>query len=264
MVRRPNCTSAWAKIERAKEHRDVLEAKIADFFSIKANRPRGIGKYEADAGCHIFRIAYVPPNLAAFVGDASLAVGDIVSNLRSALDHLAYQLALVEASCRGSPLTAEERKNVYFPIHTRRWTRDSKADVRRFGGPSVAVIKHFQPYRGRAGDGDGRRYRHQLTLLRQLSNRDKHRLLVVVAAVPDRIKTGMFPPGVRLRITGRKRVQLRAEFGRATFPDVEGEVDVTAEMTPTISFPQGWPVISSVDRIAAYVVEIVRQFDPLA
>lgn len=271
MARPPDFSSTWAKIEWAKYHRDVLNSGIDTHFVRKANKPRAIGKYEPDAACHVFRVTSVPANLSSLMSDVSLTVGDIVHSLRSALDHLAYQLALAEARRRKSVLSVAERRNVYFPIHTRRrgtypnfgWKNREHAYVGRFGKDNVAILKRYQPYRGRAGDPDIVGVWHPLTLLHQLANRDKHRLLVVVAAAPDRFQTGIPPAGVHMWATGHRRVELGAEFARATFPADYLEVEVDTEITPTISLPKRGSVISAVDRISAFVVKIVSEFDPL-
>jgi hypothetical protein len=269
----PNFSSVWAKVERAKLHRDVLERQIAEYFRVEANQPRGIGKYDADCDCHIFRITFVPDTLPPLLEGASTALGDIAHNLRSALNHLAYQLALVQAKERGRPLTLSERTTVQFPIYSRskRWTNWQKTNARLFRVEDFAAMKRFQPYRGQAGRPDSWSgpYRHQLTLLAQFSDRDKHRLPNVIAVTPNRFTTFVPVTAVLsadrwIRSVPPQRVVLGTEFHRYAFGSGVGHMDVEAEITPTISLPKRGSLTSEVDRIAAFVVQIVREFDPLA
>lgn len=275
---RPDFSSTWAKIERAKEHRDGLERHIADHFNIESNRPRCVGKYDPDCGCHIYRVSWVPPNLGRLQTDVSLTVGDIAHNLRSALDHLAYQLALVEARRQGSRLTPSDRRGIYFPIHTRYrgswpnvgWINREQTYVGRFGVVNAAILKSFQPFRGLAGRPDSWSgpYRHQLTRLNALSSRDKHRLPNVIAAIPNNLSwragTPDFDTTYRYIGSSAPRVVLGAEAMRIRHlgAGVDG-MEVEAEVRPHISLGNRGTVWSDVDRLATFVVEIVRAFDPI-
>lgn len=268
---RPDLRSTWAKIERAKLHRDLLEEQIAEHFRIEANQPRCVAKYDAYLRCHVFHATYVPDTLPEILEAASTALGDIAHNLRSGLNHLAYQLALIQAKERGSPLTLAERGSVQFPIYPRRvrWRNWRKTNARLFRSEDFATMQRFQPYRGRAGRPDSWNgpYRHQLTLLAQLSNRDKHRLPNVIAVPPTHWRMSAIP--IAALFTTRRivsppptRVKLGAEMLQYAFgPGVE-EVEVKAQITPSVMLPKRGPVVTEVDRIAAFVVEIVSEFGP--
>lgn len=273
MARPPNFRSTWAKIERAKLHRDLLERQIAEHFRVESNQPRCVGKYDSYCDCHVFRVTFVPDSLPGLLEDASAALGDIAHNFRSALNHLAYQLALVQAKERGHPLTLSERGSVQFPIYTRsvRWRNWQKTNGGLFRAPDFAAMKRFQPYRGRAGRPDNWHgpYRHQLTLLAQLSNRDKHRLPNVIAPPPSKLSMGWLPQTAlfttrHILSVPPQRVVLGAEVFRYAFGPGVQDMDVKARITPTISLPKRGPITAEVDRIGAFVVEIVRAFDPIA
>ena len=100
--------------------------------------------------------------------DISLSLSDFVYALRSGLDQLAWQLALL-----GNP---DPPRDVMFPIHS---DQSPKAEERfrklvwDMPCDAVAVIKDLQPYkRGAAYRDDA------LWKLNELSNIDKHRLPV--------------------------------------------------------------------------------------
>src|SRR5712664_1071200 len=94
-----------AKVERAKKHFHDLELELISYrdknlvvVGAEHNPKTGI------AGEHSFH------NLPLLSFDALTIAGDVIHNLRSALDHLAHQLVLV-----GSPDT-EPSRAVEFPI----------------------------------------------------------------------------------------------------------------------------------------------------
>ena len=274
-MRSPDFRAVWWKIERATQHRAAFHLDAEKYFGIEANRPLCIGKYNPSRSYYSFRVSYIPPTLREFLLYSAITIGDFAHDLRSALDHLAYQLALVEATRAGRRLDARDREGIYFPIHgrqrsapKRRWTAKEKGYVSLFGASNTTRIKQFQPYRGRAGrtDYSAGRFRHQLTLLSRLSNRDKHRLPNVVAAFPADLRMIQpVRPGLQFEGIGfvSNRVVLGAEIFRARVSGAQDrEVDVEAEVRPLIAFPNGANAGVEMDRIVLFVMEVVRAFDP--
>lgn len=161
---------AWTKADRAREHLETLQAEIA--------------AHAAGPAVVVVRLEIAPRSdhynlVVDAVPEAPLirwgvAVGDIVHNLRSALDHLAYQLVRYG---RCSDLSRREMKQVQFPIHdTRSDFRESL--TRRLPGVGlrqVGMIEREQPYK---------RYNDvsfsPLRRLRELSNADKHRVVTPI------------------------------------------------------------------------------------
>jgi len=99
-------------------------------------------------------------------GTSPLSLGDLVYNLRSGLDQLAWQLCL---SGGGDP-----GRDTMFPIYER---DDGKSEalflkrVKHMPPEAVLIIRELQPY-NRGAD-----YRkHALWQLNELGNVDKHRL----------------------------------------------------------------------------------------
>lgn len=174
----------WAKVNRAKHLRDALEGYIKETFSAKASLSTLGAKFDKESGEHIVYINRVP-DLGHFLDNVALFIGDVVHNLRCALDHLAFQLALYH---RDGSLTLQQEKAVQFPIcdSGEEFRRQCDRYLKDIAPEHRTIIKGLQPYHGLAGRPDSwsGTYIHQLALLRDLSNADKHRMLIPILAVP--------------------------------------------------------------------------------
>jgi hypothetical protein len=98
----------------------------------------------------------------------AVLVGDYLYNLRSALDHLVYTLAVANL---GEPLPEKIARGSEFPIFNDAISY-AKGQSRKIGGiapEAQKTIEEFQPYHAR------RLRSHPLWLLHELSNIDKHR-----------------------------------------------------------------------------------------
>lgn len=91
------------KLDRAKQRMKELEEALQSFYA--TNPFKFSGKADLQAG----KVVYTMDSVKDAPDEASLIAGEIIQNLRSALDHLAYQLFL-----RGGGTGAG--KNIYFPI----------------------------------------------------------------------------------------------------------------------------------------------------
>jgi hypothetical protein len=94
-----------ARVERAKEHFQDLRSEFAAFRELD---PYGISSYANPATgeyVHLARVSQEPPVRWGVVA------GEIVHHLRSALDHLAWQLVLDNG---GTPKTGSQ--GTMFPI----------------------------------------------------------------------------------------------------------------------------------------------------
>ncbi len=159
-----------AKLDRADAHREALMLEANAFLDRK---PIGVhGKFERDASRYSLRIAiHEDPPLKL-----SIILGDMVHNLRSALDHLAWDLAIATG---GEPRIGATA----FPVFTeepsgktrQKWARM----VTGISQAAVDALRKIQPY-----ETSDRPERTGLAVLVALSNQDKHRLaLARVAAI---------------------------------------------------------------------------------
>jgi hypothetical protein len=186
-------------------------------------------------------------------------IGDVVHNLRCALDYLTCELVLLD----GGTVT----KSTQFPILDRpqptgieRWTKGMTAAHR-------ALIEAEQPYHGRYGGAA----EDPLALLRELSNTDKHRALHLVYYCVGGTKFSLAVPGpvehawVNLGpLEDGAGVQA---FRLTCHPTAECDVKVQAELTFDIALGEtgpgpGRPVAHSLAAIGAHVRQFVERFAP--
>jgi hypothetical protein len=160
------------KIERANEHIANLDRSIRAFF---ASKPYQVStKRDPQTRRLIYFVSSIKQTPTSF----SIITGDVVQNLRSALDHLAYQLFLV-----GTKGSADGR-HVQFPIGFDAKNYAEQCDRRTVGMKKdmVDILNSLEPYRGGKG--------HKLWVLQELNNIDKHRLLVTVGSIFQSVNIG--------------------------------------------------------------------------
>jgi hypothetical protein len=246
------------KLGRAEADLDGLEAEIARF--LRRDTYEFTQTFDPATGrCTLYFVMKHQPPLGW-----SVAIGEIVHNLRSALDHLACQLFLASGG------TDCEKPRTAFPIHPngsdssfRRWLRKNLPGL---GREMVAELRDLQPYKRKDPQRD------PLAILNRLSNEDKHRLLVptFAATVPgstgmignrelrdvDPVPSGNFdlPAGPLLEDAPLAEVDFRI-----TGPDPH--VEVEPHFPIDIAFRDGGPVVTILRAIGGYVSsEVFNRF----
>ncbi len=148
------------KLQWAKNHLDALAAKIQ--IIREANKCRISTQDDLENGWHVIR-CQIPHDARIF--EAALIAGDFIHCLRSCLDHLAWQLALLGGDTPS--------RDICFPI-CEKDSLDAQLRITRstYGIPdaAISVVKSFQPYHS----GDAYKSTH-LHRLNTLWNIDKHR-----------------------------------------------------------------------------------------
>ncbi len=151
-------TGIDAKIERAEKHIQDLDVWLCGGGETKpyrfGSKPQTIGQ-QACTTLYIEEVREL---------NASLFIGDCVHNLRSALDHLAWQL--VEAG-GGTP-----NRDTYFPICDCRHKYASaigKGEIEKMPCGAKKILREVQPFV--TGDDT-------LSIIHDLDRFDKHRLLI--------------------------------------------------------------------------------------
>lgn len=162
-MKRRSLNDPLRKIERAHEHLEVLEQEIREFLESKPYRAtREENAQVPDYILYAFRLEKPAPRRLGLI------VGDVVHNLRSALDQLAWQLA------RCTTETPFHR--TAFPIFKERTaaTRKLFHQMLRDVPPKAReIIEEMQPYhRGDTAEID------PLWILDKLWNIDKHRVIL--------------------------------------------------------------------------------------
>ena len=152
-------TQTKIKNARAEAHLKSLETAITAFLS----EPVTIAiKDDVEKGLHIrrFEMKIIPEVIP-------LLIGEWAYNLRSGLDQLAWQLALLSGRTPSSQTA--------FPIHKDRMGEKRFLDATRFiPDEAVQVIQLLQPY-NRGKDFD----RHPLWRVNKICNLDKHTTMAI-------------------------------------------------------------------------------------
>ena len=159
------------KVERAKTHlielNRVVEAFLAStpYTVVKRADPQ-TGKH----GYEMAQVAGVPSTITA-------VFGDVLQNLRSALDHLANQLLLVN-------LRAERTNQEFnFPICGDLSKHEALFQGKpKLRGDAWRALQALRAYRGGSG--------HQFWVLNRLNNIDKHRLMLFAGSASRSVNLG--------------------------------------------------------------------------
>ena len=158
------------KVHRAKDHFHSLEAQIHAYL---ASNPYAIRtRRDPDTRRLIYFISSVQPTPPT----VSAVLGDTIQNLRSALDHLAYQLVSIGIGKTPS-------SHVYFPIadDAAKYHEQRSKQVNGARQEAISAIDALTPYRG-AND--------TLWRLHKLNNVDKHRVLITAGSAFRSINVG--------------------------------------------------------------------------
>jgi len=173
-----------AKIERANKHIMDLEREVSAFIEDNPGRELLACDTDPETGDIIYRVKYNRPIPIAI----QLIAGDIAHNLRSALDHLVWQL--VEAGGgRPNGFTA-------LPVCKDTEHFQSRKTTKKVAGiapEAKRLVELMQPYNA---------LDNMLLAITEVNNFDKHRLLFVVAKKITATRVGIgertaasLPPG---------------------------------------------------------------------
>lgn len=197
--------SSKLKVKRAREHIEALESCAAGYTSNELNLV-----VDESEGAKKLRFPNTPPS------EIAILAGEIVYQLRSALDHLAFEL--VKRNPSGAMLPRRWEEKCYFPLCL---------EVPILGNPPACsslplpygffrslpritpeahtVIEQLQPYNG--GNGPT-----QLGWLEKLANVDKHRHFHVV--IPQAYQT----EHIRSAILDSEDIQRLQDGAEIKFP----------------------------------------------
>ncbi|MGQ0647585.1 MAG: hypothetical protein ACT4P7_08425 [Gemmatimonadaceae bacterium] len=157
------------KLKWAYRHLEALHQSIERFIE---DRPyRVVEEHNRDAGEYRLRVKVERKN----PNHLALRIGDVIFNLRSALDHLAYAVVCKAVGTSAHPSRIE------FPIFLDppEFTRRGLLNLTE-APDAHPVFTRLQPCTGR---DPAKRKRHPLWILHELNRIDKHRHLLAAGAV---------------------------------------------------------------------------------
>ena len=171
----PDLSGVRLKLDRAEHHIESLSAETQAFRQRKP-KPFGFRTEERpgpDGSVEYVLYAIVreyPPS------EWALIIGDAVQNIRSALEHLAYELSTPTGRRRGTqfPIFKEERL----------FKERGEQKIATMEGDERTLIERVQPYNAEKNPAND-----PLAVLNKLSNLDKHRLLVTTVAAVSKQET---------------------------------------------------------------------------
>ncbi|MFZ0913519.1 MAG: hypothetical protein WBQ76_10090 [Candidatus Korobacteraceae bacterium] len=157
-------TGVNAKVSRAKEHTQSVKDEVAAWMN---TRPCSLTP-KANADFTRWALIISVPKTADLVR-WTLIVGDTINNLRSALDHLIYAIAVHESGSNPPP----DEKRLAFPIcDTPGEFKDAAKRIKSLTPDVRAVVESVQPY-----NRTHPMLPALLAILRDFNNTDKHKLL---------------------------------------------------------------------------------------
>lgn len=223
---------AMMKLKRANEHLKVLYDHVNTFLheppdpylvTVEPDEQHlGTGTDAADK----FRLVLKPGTKLVPTMEWGTMVGDILHNLRSALDHLAWELTVANSGPAPADPVGGKWKRVGFPILTdrARWSDLGMEAVWGIGPDPAARIEELQPY----NTGQDAPERQPLAVLHELWNRDKHR---TVAVVVDMLEfRGLATPPL---LPGSPQITTRVLQRRPIGPVEDGAVLAVVAISPS-------------------------------
>ncbi|MFZ0798756.1 MAG: hypothetical protein WCA13_11740 [Terriglobales bacterium] len=159
--------SVRAKIDRAQHHLDAVKTALKLVLGSESKTQSVAFKIDPERQQLITTIPKAPPIDPAL----PLMIGDCVHNLRSALDHLVYQLALQNGA------SSKAAEKTFFPIYLTETEFDDRVKklVKPFISDSAFTeLQQSQPYAAYDIPEEA-----DIWILHKLDIIDKHRLLIV-------------------------------------------------------------------------------------
>jgi hypothetical protein len=208
----------------------------------------------------------------------SIVIGDVIHNLRAALDYLAWELWVKE----GGKVTEPAATGIVFwvidptkPSNPKVAKAVREGKVGAFGNAAVTLMERLQVDPGRKASPDPEL--RPLWLLHQLDIWDKHRRLNVVGGTEQLTHMTLGGPGEDVHIEemviggGDIRTVPIAdgtELLRLTLGPTTPDVQMQQQFTGFVAFEQegpgkGEPVIPTLDQLISFVDEALTLFAPL-
>jgi hypothetical protein len=238
------------KVERARGHLNAIDEAIEVFVKTAFEGTLHYGDVHTRE--HVLQLGPLrhPDHRLAVV------VGDFLHNMRSAFDHLAYQLVQFPIE-DGGPKTPGDK--IAFPLTDNPTAFDRSKGKIRGAAPGVeAIVESHQPY------NSGQPF---LWFLHELNNWDKHRVLHLVENTvtdfgflnPEHILTANFHPAGEL--------EADAELARWKLkPGTDPNVDVGIYFASQVAFEDGpaagWQVHGTLEAMLIFFDSAANELTP--
>jgi hypothetical protein len=249
------------KLIRADEHLKALNNEVAVFLKIRPYEV--VTKKDIPAGNLCAKVLYrhAPPDLLLML------IGDVLYNLRSALDHLAWSLAGIRADrFTEFPIFIDESRFRPTDNHGNPASGGGLGKMHNMPIPAQNIIELLQPYKGVHGLPES----EPLWLLHQLGNEDKHRTINLVAAeVNGRldVSTGSHPAHGLTGSTGCLPREDGEEIYRIPLPANPSQVQDYSHFTFDVALDpkgsgRGISLLGGLRNMRKAVAEAIQLLEP--
>jgi hypothetical protein len=276
LMRNPVLESAWAKLDRAREH--VVAQKAETDKIVKRPWPQEF-PFNPDPDTIPYTLRLVPDpdstdrfrvtvaTVMRFPTFVSTIVGDALSDFRGVLDHLAWQLVQLGATPN---LSVGAERLVQFPIHTTKGEFDESLGHRLPGIDPVheAIVRRHQPYRiGNLAS------EHPLSLLQDLNNIDKHREIRPLLLLPTNYELTPVPGTPDCQVLGiepgpdrRKALRVGAVIAYIRVADraaCKPTLRLKTKTTMYVALRDDLILDETLNQIGGSVEGVLSEFDPI-
>jgi hypothetical protein len=239
---------AYARIDRADRHLDELKLVIERFR--KAEQDKLISQHQrvpwqllgpGDKITGVLKSRL----LNDFPLDAAVVVGEVIYNLRAALDYLIYELAWEDSGTEkhGTQFLIEsvevDRKDKKRGFNPR-----SETCFAGLRADHINALELLQPYKGCTWT----------KTLRDISNPDKHRRLTAIGGTSEALST--VECGISENLNDRPRKILRGRG--ASYADTHTHLQYTLQVT----LPNGADIVKTLEILKREVRATIDAFKP--
>jgi hypothetical protein len=224
--------------------------------------------YDRGSDEHVLYVSKMP-DLAVEFQQSALIIGDAVHNLRSSLDYLVCQLSIVHTKNDVRDIGA-----IQFPIcdTEEAWKVQEARRLQEISPNDRAKIQEFQPYTVGYMDTSWNPPFHPLAMLRDLSNLDKHQRIIKMALSPAQIHhfyIDVFEVLFHFQakrwgqgVAGIDPIELNTEIARGpSQPSLpKRKWDLIGYISPQVFFSEGRAVLPVMEKVVAFVIKLVGEF----
>ncbi len=237
------------KIERANDHITELQSLVQIFCESQSYTSRL--DVEPD-GQQALKVIF---DLSPFPSKIPVIIGDILFQLRSALDHLVCALAIHNG--------ANKVSDISFPTGTSRdhFEKQAKERLHRLSLDAKAMVSNLEPYNGGKG--------HWLRVLHSINIVDKHQALIPAAAATFQTNASLsFKPGIGRNVVSAPRLvplferEITVMKLPASATEIKGDLNVSIDIVfGNVEFVKGEPVLSSLKQFSYLMNVIIIEFE---
>lgn len=237
-----------------------MEALKSEAEAFIQTHPYGASlQFDPESGNHDIRVSGAAPTEPPLV--LSVILGDFIHNLRSALDHLIWQIVVImnETPGRWTSFPLYDDPDDFTKRVRKPWEQGKKSALLGLDSATFAAVERLQPYNRQAGK------EHGLGVLNTLSNIDKHQLVhasMVVMSDEAPTVTGSGFDAVRYE-SGPYALKDEAVVGRiAFFGSDDSDMQVQMNLTVDIRFGKMQVPFSRLPNVRNAVVSTLNIFIP--